>query len=64
MPVKPDSNSEHLQLVITSGKKYHQTFTVIVKNSNVMVQPTSSKFIHITLHSQKGTKKEKIVISE
>ncbi len=59
MPVKPDSNSEHLQLAITSEKKFHQTLTVIVKNSNVMVQPTFAPYLHITMHPSKGTDKRK-----
>ncbi len=57
MPVKPDLNSKHLQLIISNGGKFHQTFTVIIKNSNVLIQPTSSEYLHITMHPKKGTKK-------
>jgi len=59
MPVKADQNSEHLQLVISNGEKFHQALTVIIKNSNVLIQPTNSSQIHITLHSEIGTQKRK-----
>lgn len=59
MPVKPVEDSKHLQLVISNGEKFHQTLTVVIKNSNVLIQPTDSSQIHITLHSDIGTEKRK-----
>ena len=59
MPVKPDKNTKHLQLVLTNGTLFHQSLTVLVKNSDVLIQPTNSKDLHITLHSNVGTDKRK-----
>ena len=57
MPVKPDEKSKHLQLVMSDGEKFHQTLTVIIKNSNVLVQPTDSSQLHITLHPNQGNER-------
>lgn len=59
MPVKPNSNSSHLQLVMTNGVKFNQTLTVLFKNSNILVQPTISPDLHITLHSNEGSERRK-----
>ena len=55
MPVKPDNNSKHIQLVINSGGKFHETLLVAVKNSDVLVQPLNTPDLHITMHSLEGT---------
>ena len=59
MPVKPNDKSSHLQLVLSNGAKFHQSLTVLVKNSDVLIQPTNSPDLHITLHSNKGSNKRK-----
>ncbi len=59
MPVKPDKNSKHIQIILTNGVKWHQTISVVVKNSNVLVQPTNLKYLHITMHPNEGTEKRK-----
>ena len=55
MPVKPDENSSHIQIALTNGEKWHQPITVIVKNSNVLIQPTNLSHSHITMHPNIGS---------
>lgn len=58
MPVKPDENSSHIQIALTNGKKWHQPITVIIKNSNVLIQPTNLSHSHITMHPNIGSTKK------
>ena len=59
MPVKPEEDSKHIQIILTDGAKWHQTITVIVKNSNVLVQPTNLDYLHITMHPNEGSRSRK-----
>jgi hypothetical protein len=52
MPVKADKNSTSIQFLITNGSGFHHPLGVVIKNSNVMVQPSATKHIHISLHPE------------
>lgn len=55
----PNPETKHLQLVITNGIKFHQSLSVYIKNSDVLVQPIDTSPIHITLHPNEGKEKRK-----
>jgi hypothetical protein len=59
MPIKPDIDSKHIQLVISNDTEFHETLLVAIKNSDVLVQPLSAPDLHITMHALVGTKNRK-----